>query len=220
VLNTATYTVTNNAEWISRLVSIPLTTATPIMLANHPYWNLGAYISPDAQTILDNTFHMPYAKRYIATDGILIPTGELRLTAGTPLDFTRAKPIGQDILSAQDLCGTGCVGYDNALILDRPVSAIQDPELEVLRMWAPSTGIEMRLRTNMQGLQVYSCDGQNGTIPVKRGQQHGFGKGGNGTTTFVEKYGCVVLETQDVSFPPFSSHPTCVTLRHRWRRQL
>ena len=50
----------------------------------------------------------------------------------------------------------------------------------------------MSMETNQQGLQIYSCNGQDGTIPVKRSQQH------LGNSTFVEKYGCVVVEAQDV----------------------
>ena len=60
-------------------------------------------------------------------------------------------------------------------------------------MWAPSTGIQMSLSSNQQGLQIYTCTGQNGTIPVKSGQQH------LTNTTYVEKFGCIVIETQDVS---------------------
>jgi aldose 1-epimerase len=183
------------------------------MLSAHNYWNLGAFVSSEAETILENTLTIPAAKRYIGTDGILVPTGEIRVTKGTPLDFTASKParsIGRDIAEAEDYCGTGCVGYDNALILDRPYSASHlagmtggdvggsdGSEAEVLRMWAPTTGIEMKLWTNMGGLQMYSCDGLNGTIAVKESQQHG---NANAITTKVPKYGCLVLETQDVSW--------------------
>lgn len=203
VLNVATYTLTDEPAWISRLVSIPLTKSTPIMLANHVYWNLGAFVDAEALTILNNTLYMPYADRYIGTDGILVPTGELRVTKGTPLDFTEPKTIGKDINDTLNNCGTGCVGYDNGFILDRsPYSAPHDPTLEVLRLYAPSTGIQLSVETDQQGLQIYSCNGQNGTIPVKQSQQHG------SSTTYVEKYGCVVIETQDVSspLPPYPCH--------------
>ena len=136
--------------------------ATPIMLANHVYWNLGAFVDQRALTVLDNTLYMPYADRWIETDGILVPTGGLGITNGTALDFTQPdKTIGQDIKQTLNGCGTGCVGYDNAFILDRPrYSQPDDPNLEVLRLWSPSTGIQMSLETNMQGLQIYSCNGQ------------------------------------------------------------
>ena len=196
VLNVATYTLTDEPAFVSRMVSIPLNDATPIMLANHIYWNLGAFVNEEAIHILNDTLYMPYADRYINIDGIEVPTGGISLTNGTALDFTKPnKQIGQDIYNTLNGCGTGCVGYDNAFILDRsPYGNPKSPNLEVLQMYSPSTGIKLSLETNQAGLQIYSCNGQNGTIPVKSGQQHISGK-----TTYVEKYGCLVIETQDVS---------------------
>jgi len=192
VLNVATYTLTDAPSFISRLVSIPLNDQTPIMLANHIYWNLGAYVDQNASYVLDNTLYMPYADRIIDIDGIEIPTGGINLTNGTAYDFTKPKTIGQDIDTLVNSCGTGCSGYDNAFILDRPrYSGPDDPELEVLQLSSPVTGIKMSLESNQQGIQIYTCTGQNGTVPVKASQQHANG------TQFVEKGGCIVIETQD-----------------------
>lgn len=47
------------------------------MLANHVYWNLGAFVGPACQTVLNNTLHMPYADRYIEIDGLEVPTGAI-----------------------------------------------------------------------------------------------------------------------------------------------
>ncbi len=195
VLNIATYTLVDGATWISRLLSIPFNKATPIMLANHVYWNLGAFVNEEAVYVLNDTLYMPYADRYIDIDGIEVPTGGISVANGTTLDFTKpGKTFGEGIAHAQGFCGTGCTGIDNAFILDRPrYTSPDDPTLEVLRMYSPSTGIQMSLESNQQGLQIYSCNGQNGTIPVKSDQQH------LKNTTYVEKYGCVVIETQDVS---------------------
>ena len=194
VLNTATYTLTDDAAFISRLVSIPFNEATPIMLSNHIYWNFGAYVDKAAVHVFDNNLYMPYADRYVETDGILIPTGQIGVTNGTALDFTKPTLLGPQIKSADGLCGTGCTGIDNCFILDKPrYSSPEDPNIEVLRISSPSTGIQMSLETNMQAIQIYSCNGQNGTIPVKQDQQHLSRK------TFVEQYGCIVVEAQDVS---------------------
>lgn len=196
VLNVATYTLTDDQQFISRLVSIPVNDATPIMLSNHIYWNLGAFVDMEAETILNNTLYLPYADRYIETDGIQVPNGSIGLTNGTGLDFTK-KPtqIGEQIPNTVGDCGTGCTGIDNAFINDRsPYAAPRDPGLEVLRLWAPSTGIQLSVSTNQGGLQIYTCVGQNGTIPLKQSQQHVDGK-----TSFVEKFGCIVIESQDVS---------------------
>jgi aldose 1-epimerase len=171
------------------------------MLANHVYWNLGAFTDEASVYILNDTLYMPYADRWIETDGILIPNGDIGITNGTALDFTKpGKTIGEgvDATAGKDYCGTGCVGIDNAFILDRPRYATEDPGLEVLQMYSHSTGIQMSLETNMQGTQIYTCNGQNGTIPVKKDQEH------LSKPTFVEKYGCVVVEAQDVSLSPMA----------------
>ncbi|SMR41373.1 unnamed protein product [Zymoseptoria tritici ST99CH_1E4] len=194
LLNYATYTLEDDASWTSRIVSIPLNDATPVMLSNHVYWNLGAFVDEEGETILNHTLYMPYAKRRIGTDGILVPNGELQLVAGTGLDFTKqGTTIGQNINNTLDACGSGCVGIDNAFITDRsPYAAQQDPYLEVLKLSSASTGIELTIKTNQGGIQLYSCGGQNGSIPLKQSQQHV-----QGQTSYLQKYGCLVIETQD-----------------------
>ncbi|KAG8528276.1 uncharacterized protein KY384_007193 [Bacidia gigantensis] len=195
IITYATYTVSSDPtpKWTSRLVSVPLDELTPIMLANHVYWNLDAFTNPDDATVLNNTLHMPYARRYIGIDNIEVPTGVLNTVAGTPLDFTSPKQIGRDINTAINSCGFNCTRYDNAFILDRPGSSgVDSTDLSMLTLASPVTGIQVDVWTNQQSVQIYSCNGQNGTIGVKESQQHKSG----GERTFVEKYGCVVIETQ------------------------
>lgn len=62
IITYATYSVAPY-QWTSRLVSIPLDEPTPIMLANHVYWNLGAFVSNESSTVLNDTLHMPYSAR-------------------------------------------------------------------------------------------------------------------------------------------------------------
>lgn len=162
------------------------------MLANHVYWNLGAFVDTTAQTVLNDTLVMPYAKRYIEFDGLEVPTGTIGTVKGTWLDFTSPKQIGRDILQGVNGCGTGCTGYDNAFIMDRPrYSAPEATDISLLTMSSNSTGIQLDIYTNQQSLQIYTCDNLNSTIPVKRSQQHV-----QGSTTTVPQYGCVVIETQ------------------------
>lgn len=61
-------------------------------------------------SILNHTFHTPDVTSYVATDGILIPTGELPGVEGTPLDFRTARTIGSELNETLDVCGTGCTG--------------------------------------------------------------------------------------------------------------
>lgn len=185
-LTYATYTVAPR-QWTARVVSMALDKPTPIMLANHVYWNLDAFTSGSSSSVLNDTLHMPYSKRSIVVDSLEIPTGALAATKGTPLDFTSPKQIGKDTLQAK-ACGDGCVGYDNAFILDRPAgSAAEATDLTVLSLSSPHTGIKLDIQTNQQSLQIYSCVGQNGTIGVKESQEHGQA----GEKTYVNKYGCV-----------------------------
>lgn len=180
----ATYTVEAN-RWISRIVSIPLDAPTPINVFNHPYWNLGAFVGPNTSTILHDTLHLPLSERFIIVDGIVVPTGEIGAVKGTGLDFTKPKQIGRDILNTT-FCGTGCVGYDNAFIIDRPAgSGPESVGYVVLSMSSPSTGIQMDIRTNQQSIQIFSCGDLNGTaVPLKKSQQRG------GVQT-LPSYGCV-----------------------------
>ncbi|KAL8868561.1 MAG: hypothetical protein Q9174_004911 [Haloplaca sp. 1 TL-2023] len=186
VITYATYTVSEGPTWTSRLVSIPLDEPTPIMLANHVYWNLGAFVDSTSSTILNDTLHMPNAARYIEIDNIEVPTGGLATVKDTPYDFTSSKQIGRDIDSAINACGYNCTGYDNAFILDRPrKSAPESRDLSQLTMSSNATGIQLDIYTNQQSLQIYTCDNTNGTIPVKQSQQHA------DNTTNVEQYGCM-----------------------------
>lgn len=202
VLTTAVYSVSsypsgprgqNQPRLTTKLTAVALDHATPIMLSNHIYWNLNAF---KAQTILnDTTLWMPYSDRYIETDPILIPTGEIGLVSNTPaLDFLDPKLLGTAINNATGVCGNNCTGIDNAFIIDRPAySRDDDANFPVLSVWSNITGIQMTVKTNMQGLQIYSCNGQDGSIPIKASQA----QRNNGTgAQYVNKYGCLVIEPQ------------------------
>ncbi|KAL4781821.1 galactose mutarotase-like domain-containing protein [Aspergillus varians] len=201
VLTHATYAVDNNnpsgsPQLTTKLVSLALTEATPIMLANHIYWNLNGFRDPNV--LEDVTLQLPLSTRFIATDGILIPNGTISTVDaydGAP-DFTSPKLVGQDIDSAVGLCGTNCTGYDNCWIIDRPTGYSSDALIPALHMSSNNTGITLEVSTNSPAIQIYSCNGQDGSDPVKpsqikRAQDAGF----NGPTT-VDKNACVVVETE------------------------
>jgi aldose 1-epimerase len=188
VVNLATYTVSPGPRWTSRLVSIPLNKATPIMLSNHVYWNLGAFINKKAQTVLDNELYLPYSQRYVATAIDQVPNGLIKAVAGTYLDFTTPTVIGSQINQTVNNCGVNCTGYNNAFIIDRPrYSAPEATDLTVLTMSSPETGIQLDLRTNMQNLEIFSCNWFNGTIKAKADQQH------SNTTSYYELHGCTYI---------------------------
>lgn len=204
VLTVATYTLGSavsgpQGEVRPRLTSTMVSTAldqdTPIMLANHIYWNLNGF--KQATILNDTTLWMPYSDRYVEVDPILIPTGALGSVSDVgALDFLSPKLLGTAISNATGVCGAGCTGIDNAFILDRPAGAgASASNFPVLSLWSQTTGIKLDVSTNQQGLQIYTCNGQNGTIPVKASQQ-AKNNGTQGAARFVNQYGCIVIETQ------------------------
>ena len=76
------------------------------MLSGHHFWNFEAYQESQDLNAHYAQFH---ASRYVATDGNLIPTGELRTVDNTPMDFRKAKSVGLGILKTTpgEFCGTG-----------------------------------------------------------------------------------------------------------------
>lgn len=179
----------------TKLVSLSLTDKTPIMMSNHIYWNLNGF---KKNNVLDDTFlQLPLSKRIVGTDGILIPDGSI-LDVDTAYkgsaDFTAGKLVGADIKDTTGLCGTGCTGYDNCFIVDRPPSyAAQNSIVPVLRMSSSTTGISLEVATNQQAVQIYACNNQKGTTPVKKSQlnrNHGQG------AEYINKHGCVVIEPE------------------------
>ncbi|KAI4256977.1 MAG: hypothetical protein L6R42_005926 [Xanthoria sp. 1 TBL-2021] len=55
VITYATYSTAGNPTMTSRLISIPLDGATPIMLTTHPYFSLNAFGDPASPDSLDHT---------------------------------------------------------------------------------------------------------------------------------------------------------------------
>ncbi|RMJ24527.1 Aldose 1-epimerase [Aspergillus sp. HF37] len=180
----------------TQLVSLAMTHSTPIMLSNHIYWNLNGFKQHD---VLEDTFlQLPLSPRFVATDGILIPNGTIlnadAAYSGSP-DFTAGKLVGADIDETTGLCGTGCTGYDNCFIVDRPpaYAGAEDAMVPTVRMNSSTTGISLDVAMNQHAVQIYSCNGQDGHIPVKQSQVER--NNGHGAQ-FVNQYGCVVIEPQ------------------------
>jgi len=130
--------------------------ATPVNLTNHAYFNLTGV--PDCPI----TGHWLWlgASHYTPVDDELIPTGEIAPVAGTPLDFTAAKLVGED-LDDEDPILKGAGGYDHNFVLDGEKAA---------EVFDPVSGRKMTVTTDMPCMQFYIGNFLNGKDPGKGGQ--------------------------------------------------
>jgi len=163
---TVSYTLTDNDELV---IDFRATTdkTTVCNLAHHSYFNLAGH---DAGDIRGHVAEFA-ATNYTPADETLIPTGKIAPVAGTPFDFTRPKPIGQDLEKA----GGKPVGFDLNYVLNK--GQTERPEFAA-RVSEPKSGRVLEVYTTEPGLQFYTGNFLDGTHVGKGGavykQYHGF----------------------------------------------
>lgn len=159
---------------------------TVINLTNHTYFNLSG---AGSGTILNEKLTLD-ADKFTPVDAKLIPTGELRPVAGTPLDFTHPETIGARINDNNDQLKLGH-GYDLNWVVRgtmgqlRPAARVEDP----------ASGRVFSVETTEPGVQFYTGNFLDGTF-----------SGPNGKYDF--RTG-LCLETQH--YPDSPNHPSFPT---------
>lgn len=137
--------------------------ATVANFTGHAFFNLAG----DArQDVADHVLTVD-ADRFLPVDSELIPTGELRLVAGTPMDFRTPKRIGQDIAAADEQLMLGN-GYDHHYVLNRPAGSTS--LAFAARVEEPGGGRVLEVWTTEPGLQVFSGNSLHAEAPRDLGK--------------------------------------------------
>jgi len=152
---------------------------TPLNLTNHAYWNFKGEGNGD---VLGHVVRLE-ADKYTAVDSAanLIPTGEIAVVAGTPLDFTAPHAIGERIAQVEG-------GYDHNFVLRSGGGAL----VLAARVEEPGSGRTMEITTDQPAIQLYSGNFLDGTVVGKGGKAY-------------RKHFGFCLETQH--FPDSPNHP-------------
>jgi aldose 1-epimerase len=156
---------------------------TVINLTNHTYFALGGDASP---SILGEELTID-ASHYTPIDATSIPLGPQAPVAGTPFDFRTPHTIGSRIDDVDVQLKNGA-GYDHNFVLDGKPGTLH----AAAQVYDPVSGRVLDVRTTEPGVQFYSGNFLDGTLPARDGGTY-------------QKRSALCLETQH--FPDSPNHP-------------
>ncbi|MGW1454904.1 aldose epimerase family protein [Salegentibacter agarivorans] len=134
---------------------------TVLNLTQHAYFNLSGDFS---ETILDHKIEIN-ADEFLPVNETLIPTGELKDVAGTPFDFREAKTVEQHIEEKNEQLERG-KGYDHCWVLNEQDSGMRF----AASAYHEESGRMLEVHTNEPGIQFYSGNFLDGTLPQANGE--------------------------------------------------
>ncbi len=160
---TVTYSLTENGELVIEYHAVS-DMDTVVNLTNHSYFNLSGH---NSGSILDHKVWIK-SNQFTPTSNDLIPTGEFREVASTPMDFRKLKRIGDNIDDDYEpLKQAG--GYDHNFVLD----ISQDEVTKVAELVDERSGRVMEVFTDCPGIQFYTSNMLTAVENGKDGASYG-----------------------------------------------
>ncbi len=154
-----TYTL-NSDNALDVLYEATTDKKTVLNLTQHSYFNLsGDFTKPilNDEVVID-------ADKLVPVDANLIPTGELTDVTNTPFDFRKPKEIGKEIEAKDDQLIKGG-GYDHCWVLNN-----QDKGFRfAASAYDPTSGRLLEVFTDQPGIQFYTGNFLDGTLPMRNG---------------------------------------------------
>ena len=162
-LNVEVKYILNDKNELKILYAANTDATTILNLTQHSYFNLSGESSGD---ILDHELIIN-ADNFLPVDSGLIPTGEIRNVTNTPFDFRNKKKIGQDINLDNKQLDYG-MGYDHCWVLNNYGKGVR----KVAQAKSNSSGILLEVFSDQPGIQFYTGNFLDGTLPSKKGKYY------------------------------------------------